>query len=261
MISNCDINSSLSTEQIVQDHTFICLVAGSMLVYDGSQQYKLVPGDYGVARRNHLARYTKQAYDGDFRKIYISFEQRFLKEFNETYKYSLKERPELSDSIIKLDGNKFIDNFIQSLMPYFDEKGIIDGVFLDIKRRELLVVLLETNPLLADILFDFNDPGKINLEDFMNRNFKFNVTLDRFAFLTGRSLSTFKRDFKKKFNMSPGHWLIRRRLEEAYFLIMEKNKKPSDIYLDLGFEDFSHFSFAFKKKYGASPGKIKDHTL
>jgi len=84
----------------------------------------------------------------------------------------------------------------------------------------------------------------------MQKNYKFNVGIERFAFLTGRSLSAFKRDFKKTFNETPNRWLTRRRLQEARFLIEEKKQRPIDIYLDLGFEDLSHFSFAFKKEFG-----------
>jgi hypothetical protein len=41
-------------------------------------------------------------------------------------------------------------------------------------------------------LFDFQEPHKIDLEAFMNNNYKYNVTLSTFAKLTGRSLSTSK---------------------------------------------------------------------
>ncbi len=98
--------------------------------------------------------------------------------------------------------------------------------------------------------------GKIDLEAFMNRNFHFNVELKRFAYLTGRSLATFKRDFEKIFHVSPSRWLLQKRLQEAHHLILDKGAAASDIYLDLGFEDLSHFSFAFKKMYGVSPSKV-----
>jgi AraC-like DNA-binding protein len=90
----------------------------------------------------------------------------------------------------------------------------------------------------------------------MNNNYKFNVSIERFAWLTGRSISAFKRDFEKIFNDTPSHWLVQRRLQESYFLIDKKNKRPSDMYLDLGFEDLSHFSFAFKKLFGLSPSQL-----
>ena len=99
--------------------------------------------------------------------------------------------------------------------------------------------------------------GKIDLEAFMNRNYKFNVSIQRFAYMTGRSISSFKRDFASIFSDTPNRWLIQKRLKEAYFLIDKKGKKPTDIYLDIGFEDLSPFSFAFKKKFGVSPALLR----
>jgi AraC-like DNA-binding protein len=49
---------------------------------------------------------------------------------------------------------------------------------------------------------------------------------------------------------------LKRRLQEAHYLIKEKGQPPSDVYLELGFEDLSHFSFAFKKTYGVAPSRI-----
>jgi AraC-like DNA-binding protein len=50
--------------------------------------------------------------------------------------------------------------------------------------------------------------------------------------------------------------LVKKRLQEAHFLIEKKNKRPSEIYLDLGFETLSHFSFAFKKQFGLTPTEL-----
>ncbi len=58
------------------------------------------------------------------------------------------------------------------------------------------------------LLSDFEEPGKINLMDFMERHYMFNMTLDKFGYLTGRSLATFRRDFKKAYNTTrkSGSW-------------------------------------------------------
>ncbi|UBM59434.1 AraC family transcriptional regulator [Marinilongibacter aquaticus] len=254
-ISNCYVSPSPSTEQFIANHTFMYLLSGSMTVYDGINVYKIKAGDYGLGRRNHLARYTKHEDKVAFRKIFILLDQDFLKSFNETYNYEPKST-EAPHAIFHLSHDELIENFIQSLIPYFNEHGLIDGDFLNVKRSELLLILLKSNPDLANILFDFKDPDKIDLEEFMLRNYKFNVSIERFAYLTGRSLSTFKRDFEKIFNATPRHWLIQKRLEEAYYLIDRKEKRPSEIYLDLGFENFSHFSYAFKKLFGHAPSKL-----
>ena len=115
--------------------------------------------------------------------------------------------------------------------------------------------MLHTMPELREFLFDFSEQHKIDLERFMLRNFHFNVPLEKFARLTGRSLAGFKRDFQKAFGTSPRQWLQERRLAEARHLIESRKRKPSAIYLDLGFESLSHFSHAFKKKFGKAPSE------
>jgi AraC-like DNA-binding protein len=160
------------------------------------------------------------------------------------------------NAVIDLKPDPLYKNYFDSLPPYIQLNEEEDAGLVALKLREAILLLLKVNPELKDILFDFSEPGKIDLEAFMNKNFHFNVDLNRFAYLTGRSLATFKRDFEKLFHLSPSRWLQQRRLAEAYYLIKKKGKTASDIYLDLGFEDLSHFSFAFKKQFGAAPTKI-----
>lgn len=147
--------------------------------------------------------------------------------------------------------------FIPSLLPYYNhDERKIKAPFADVKREELLLILLQLQPDLAGVFFDYGIPQKINLEEFMNKNFRFNASINRFAFLTGRSLSAFKRDFNTIFNDTPNRWLVKKRLQEAYFLIERKKQKPADIYLELGFETLSHFSFSFKKQFGLTPTEL-----
>jgi AraC family transcriptional regulator, exoenzyme S synthesis regulatory protein ExsA len=80
--------------------------------------------------------------------------------------------------------------------------------------------------------------------------------LEQFAKLTGRSLSTFKRDFTKLYDTTPEKWLQKQKLEQAHFLITQKNKRPSEIYLEVGFESLAHFSTAFKKYFGQTPTEV-----
>ena len=254
-ISACYISPDISMEQFIPDHFFLYLLKGSMTVYDGNKPYVVKAGDCGVGRRNHLAKYSKQPHEGAFEKIAIIFNQEFLKAFLDAYPYPV-EKTKSAEAVVRLEKSKLIDNFIQSLRPYFNEQGVIDPAFLQVKRTELLLILLKEKPELAPLLFDFGDPGKKDLEAYMNKNYRFNISIERFAYMTGRSLSTFKRDFEKIFHATPSHWLVQKRLEEAYFLLDKKDKKPSDIYLELGFEDLSHFSFAFKKLFGIAPTQL-----
>ncbi|WP_186774398.1 helix-turn-helix domain-containing protein [Chitinophaga pinensis] len=124
------------------------------------------------------------------------------------------------------------------------------------KQQEALLLLLHLYPAFRNILFDFSLPVKTDLEQYMEENFHFNVPLEKFAFLSGRSLSSFKRDFHEIFGETPSRWLLKRRLDAAYQLISRQGRSASEIYLDLGFQDLSHFSFSFKKRFGTSPSQV-----
>jgi len=71
-------------------------------------------------------------------------------------------------------------------------------------------LLTTYNTSFYPILFDFFDPWKIDLMEFMNRNYQYPLSLSEFAKYTGRSLATFKRDFAKFSPLTPQKWLIQR---------------------------------------------------
>ncbi|MGF7080951.1 helix-turn-helix domain-containing protein [Mucilaginibacter sp. UYCu711] len=253
---NLSVNEPvISQEQFIPDHIFLYVTKGAVECYDGNKTYTFKAGEYCIARKNRLARYRSLNIGSEFEKIIFCFEEGFLRSFQNKHK---SERTDFysANTFIKINATKRIPEFIRSLEIYREGSGKLEDAFEDLKYEEILIILLNNQPELAGIFFDYGSPEKINLEAFMNRHFKFNVRLERFASLTGRSLSAFKRDFKTIFNDTPSHWLINKRLQEAYFMIERNNKKASDIYLDLGFEDLSHFSFAFKKLFGIRPTEL-----
>jgi AraC-like DNA-binding protein len=251
-IKSCYVGPEISPEQFISEHFFLYLAKGKINGYDGNRKQTLDAGEYCLVIKNRLARYNKEKAENEFEKVVIIFDEIFLRKFQEKYKTTATDF-KTSKAFLRLEKSELIPNFIQSLVPYYNRLGKIDSGFADIKREELLVILLRNQPGLAGIFFDYGIPEKINLEAFMNKNFRFNVSIQRFAYMTGRSLSAFKRDFRQVFDDTPNRWLVKKRLQEAYFLIDEKGRRPSEIYLELGFQDLSHFSFAFKKQFGFAP--------
>ena len=79
------------------------------------------------------------------------------------------------------------------------------------------------------------------------------LSIEEIAHYTGRSLATFKRDFKKISDLTPEKWLIKKRLEKAYELMKAGRKKVVEVYAEVGFRNPSHFSTAFKKEFGVAP--------
>lgn len=257
ILYSCYTNHSREGEQFVPEHVFSYQLAGTLLLDEGSQTYALTPGTFRFLRRNRLVKFQKQlpAAGGEFRSLSVSFGQDMLRAIAQEYGYSASHQ-QPSAAVLPLPDHPLYQSYLASLRPYEQLAQPDHAALLALKAREAVLVLLQVNPELRDVLFDFSEPGKIDLEAFMQKNFRFNVALSRFAYLTGRSLATFKRDFERLFHLSPSRWLVQRRLQEAYYLLKEKGKAPSEVYLEVGFEDLSHFSFAFKKAYGLAPSRV-----
>ncbi|MBR3513507.1 MAG: helix-turn-helix transcriptional regulator [Bacteroidaceae bacterium] len=97
---------------------------------------------------------------------------------------------------------------------------------------------------------------KIDLLEFMNANYRRDMSMTEFAKASGRSLSTFKRDFKKISELSPERWLTNHRLHAAYDLL-KRGYHVSDACFEVGFKNVSHFSAIFKRKFGMTAGQVR----
>jgi AraC-like DNA-binding protein len=256
IVYSCYYNTSRGGEQFVPKHVFSYQITGTMVMNDGTQDHRFEAGDFRFIKRNLLAKFTKlPPPNGEFKSISILFDQDTLQRMSIEYGFTA-DKTHAAPAILNLAANPLYKSFMDSLMPYIDWPPEANRDLLSLKVKEAVLILLRYQPDLKNVLFDFAEPGKIDLEAFMEQHFQFNVGLPRFAYLSGRSVATFKRDFEKIFHTSPGNWLLQKRLQQAHYLIKEKGQKPSDVYLDVGFEDLSHFSYAFKNYYGQAPSKI-----
>jgi AraC-like DNA-binding protein len=161
-----------------------------------------------------------------------------------------------SQRVIGFGKHPLLVSCLTSLIPYFDVQGSFPENIASLKITEAVSILRIVDPNIDAILANFEEPGKIGLADYMEQHFMYNLPLEKFAYLTGRSLSTFNRDFRKAFHTAPQKWLTQKRLELAHYQLEEYRRRPVDIYLEVGFEDLSHFSFAFKKYFGYPPADV-----
>ena len=129
---------------------------------------------------------------------------------------------------------------------------------MQLKLQEGLLALLHAGRHFERMLFDFNQPWKIDIMEFLEQNYMYEFSLDELAHYTGRSLATFKRDFRKISDLPPEKWLIRRRLEAARERLREGDATVMEVAAEVGFRNTSHFSTAFKKYFGVSPKDYKE---
>jgi AraC-like DNA-binding protein len=164
---------------------------------------------------------------------------------------------------MRVNNDVAITAFLQSMLAYFSGAEKPSEPLLRLKLKELIIGILlsENNPSLSSYFQSVANSKAPEVAEIMEANFQYNLSLDRFAAMCHRSLSSFKRDFRKQYDESPGRWLLQKRLDYSTTLLGNTRKNISQVGYECGFEDLSHFSRVFKKRFGVSPANFRKQAL
>ncbi len=186
----------------------------------------------------------------------LFFSEKKLKDFlvkhTENKPCPNEERPYF---IIRND--TYITSYLNSLSTITGAPTVFMENLLSVKFEELMLYLINKygntfEVYLHSLIAQESSVFKKIVESKVHSNLK----LEEIAFLCNMSLSTFKRHFIREYKVSPGKWLQDKRLQKAKETLELNNVKPSDIYLDFGYNNLSNFSIAFKNKFGINPSEI-----
>jgi len=173
------------------------------------------------------------------------------------------EKTALNESTIRVSSDIALEVFFQSMMTYFSGMERPSEALLRLKLKELILGILvsKQNPKLSAYFNSIGNNEAPSVSEIMESNFRYNLSLENFAELCHRSLSSFKRDFQKIYNESPGRWILKKRLEYSAVLLRNNHLNISQVVFECGFEDLSHFSRAFKSRFGVSPTQFRQQTI
>lgn len=248
---------SFKAEVMFEHHILVWLISGETRIVQADARYTFGAGDIFLLPRNQLTTVINYPAEGRPHKaVAMHLTRQTLENFYAKYKAAGKAQP--IQKVYSFSKHTLLKSYLASIIPYFELGEQLPADIAAIKIEEAISILRAIDKSVDGLLADFEEPGKINLADFMEKHYMFNLTIDRFSYLTGRSPATFRRDFKKVFNSTPQKWLTEKRLELAHYQIAEKRRKPVDVYVEAGFENLSHFSFAFKNHFGYAPTQLAE---
>ena len=159
------------------------------------------------------------------------------------------------DFIYRINISESLKFLYHSFFSYLKEDKKIPQKIVELKFREMLLNICsdQNNSDVKNVLFTISKRVEGTLEQVMEEQYIYNLKISDYARLCGRSTSSFKRDFEKAYNTTPGKWLLAKRLNLASTLMLSTDFNIQQICYDCGFESDSHFSRSFKNLFGATP--------
>jgi AraC-like DNA-binding protein len=131
-----------------------------------------------------------------------------------------------------------------------------------IKINELIFLLLSSND--GCIRRKVLSAADSECEQFIHiiyQNLFSNISIEGLAELTNRSLTSFKKEFRRIFHTPPHRWIIAQRLARAKIMVISTSKTISEVGAECGFSNISHFIKLFKHSFGVTPAAMRYSSL
>lgn len=129
-------------------------------------------------------------------------------------------------------------------------------IFLLIQRSRL-----EQKPAVSTYLQEEMEHAR----RYFNEHYNENINIEGFAASRSMSVSWFLRNFKQVTGMSPMHYILINRINNAVSLLETTDYNVTEISAIVGYENPMYFSRLFKKQKGVSPTEyrkiLQDHSV
>ena len=161
--------------------------------------------------------------------------------------------------IVQMAASELVKSYFDGIVPLFRNRAAVSEPILILKLQELILLLLQTPnaPQVTQIMRSLFSTRTFSFQDLVEAHICTPVTIENLAQLTHHSLSSFKREFKRIYNTTPGSYIIEKRAEKVASLLKVSDEPISSIGYQCGFNSPAHLSRVFKAKYGVSPSAYR----
>jgi len=155
-----------------------------------------------------------------------------------------------------------ISKFIDSLSFYFENPSLVSEDILELKVKELILLLIQTKNVdsVIELISNLYAPRTTQIKKVIDTHMYSNLSIDDLAKLSNLSLSSFKREFKRIYDNSPQSYINTKKLEKAQALLQNTNLAIGEIAFDIGFNDPQYFTRLFTKNIGITPSDFRSQN-
>lgn len=239
------------------------VVHGSKEIYYGDAHYSISSGDvfYMGVGNHYVENLPDEGHPFEQIVVYYSPEllRRILLQLNVSYGMSISNTHNCDRcrrlNHVSLPATVTLRSFFLHTATYLQEENFMhDHTAENIKMTELIYLIAShsDNCLKSKVLGNI-DAMHDNFEQVIHSNIFRDVSIEDLAIMCNRSLTSFKKEFKRRYMETPHRWFIRQRLMQARLLLISTTKSISEIGAECAFSNTSHFIKLFKKEYGQTP--------
>jgi len=265
-----------STRNGIQSHTLAryaigYIVRGTKYMYYGDTRQTLTRGDLFYLGIGH--HYIENVPDNGqpFEQILFYYTpeelQRILLHLNMTYRLDITNSHSCdkcrNHGDVVMPAWSAIRSFFANTGNYIhDELFRRDEAAENIKMTELIYLIVSHEDCcIKNKLLNNVDASKESFEQTIYAHIFEDISIEELAGQCHRSLTSFKKEFRRIFEVPPHKWFIRQRLMRARLLLISTNKSISEVGVECAFPNTSHFIKLFKKEYGLTPASYRGQQL
>ena len=254
------------SDTLINEARIVHVVYGHSKLYAANQYTEVKAGDTIIMKSdNFINNWFENQSDNLNEVIVFQLTSDLLKKIyqNQLPDWFLKHQTKQVFPIQKAESNLLLADYYQNLRYYLDNPQLISEDLLRIKIQELIHVLVKTDSSgntqkIFGALFKANE---YEFQEVIQAHLFDDLKLEDLAFLTGVSLSSFKRKFSSIYGTSPNKYIISKRLDNAQLLLRTTDLRISEVAYRCGYSDLGYFTKAFQKYYNCSPSNFREKLL
>lgn len=186
---------------------------------------------------------------------YLPAEPAFL-DFHKSIQAGLNSRIAGKNGSVTVPMQTIIDAIFSS-----ERQGGLQHLFLESKIKELLLLQLESYSKVQHqdtaLIQKYHADKIYQAKAIIEANVGQPCSLIDLAHQVGTNECTLKKGFRALLDTSVHNYWSELKMKKALQMLQESDASISDIAMDTGFKTPQHFSTAFKKHYGITPGKVR----
>ena len=243
------------------------VLLGTKYIYHNDRSVEIKAGDIFILDVGHHYIENSTNENSHFEEVlfYLSSAtlQRVIYSLNINYGLSFSSSHSCSRcagvNFVAQESSPSLRNFFSGINISLQNTGLVhNDIRQRIKLNELIFLLLtDKDSCLRRKLLRSADATSAHFMNTIYENIFNDISVEALAERTNRSLTSFKKEFKRVFGAPPHRWIIEQRLVRAKIMLTSTNRTVSEIGAECGFSNISHFIKLFRTRYATTPALFR----